>query len=91
MRNEQEMKQITELQNILVLLFESGLEPENALKRKLLTKNLTPLKFVCYSLRLPLEVNNDQNDLVPAKKKAHFAQLLVNWVSSKSFLTSQRC
>jgi hypothetical protein len=89
MRNEQEMKQMTDLQNILVLPFESGLDSENALKRKLLTKNLTPLKFICYSLRLPLEVNNDRNDLVPAKKKAHFAQLLVNWVSSKSFLTSQ--
>jgi hypothetical protein len=85
MRNDQEIKQISELQNILVLPFESGLESENTLRKKLLTKNLLPLKFVCYSLSLPLEVKNDRNDLVPAKKKAHFAQLLVNWVRLKSF------
>jgi hypothetical protein len=86
MRNDQEIKQITEIHKILVLPFESGLESEKILKNKLLTKNLTPLKFVCYSLCLPQEVKNDRNDLVPAKRKAHFAQLLVNWVSFKSFL-----
>jgi hypothetical protein len=51
------------------------------LMKKLLNKNKQPLKFVCHSLNLPMEISCGQNRVVPATMKRHFADLLTIWVS----------
>jgi hypothetical protein len=85
-KNDHEIKQITELQNILIQPFDNTPESESMLKTKLIAKNLSPLKFVCYSLDLQLEVANDKKPgWKRPKRKAYFVQLLVNWVSLKPF------
>jgi hypothetical protein len=48
---------------------------------KLMGKNLTPLKFVCFSLELQMEVFCEQNHIIPAKTKRQFLDLLISWVS----------
>lgn len=77
-----EIKQVEEIQQLLMLPINSGDGTLN--DTKLLTrlhgKNLGPLKFVSYSLSLPKTLKNAQNVLVPAKTKEHFATLLVHWV-----------
>ena len=82
-KHEGEVAQISRLQDVLVLSLESGPGSltEDELRAKLLNKNLSPLKFICYSLGLPTHVMCGQNVLVPAKTKKHFVQLLMNWVS----------
>jgi hypothetical protein len=50
------------------------------LSERLWSKNLAPLRFVVHSLELP-EVVIRGNGPVPARTKAHFAEILVSWVS----------
>jgi hypothetical protein len=87
MKKDQEIQQVTELHNILITPFESGPGSltNSTLMAKLLTKNLSPLKFVCYSLNLSLQVMSKDNTPVPAKTKRDFALLLVDWVSQDIF------
>jgi Transposase family tnp2 len=82
-KHDREEKQIIELHHVLVLPFNSGPESftEEELRAKLMSKNISPLKFVCYFLKLPMEVLSEQGCLVPAKSKKHFSDLLINWVS----------
>src|ERR1700722_19929189 len=82
-KHEGEIKHIPEIHMILTLPFDAGpgsLNPAQ-LMAKLSSKNLAPLRFVCYSLSLPMSVISHQNVLVPAKTKMHFCQLLIDWVS----------
>jgi hypothetical protein len=87
MKKDDEIKQVTELHNILTTPFESGPGSltHDMLMAKLLTKNLSPLRFVCYSLNLSMHVMGEDNALVPAKTKRDFALLLVDWVSQNAF------
>ena len=90
-KHDKEEKQIAELHHILVLPLNSGPGSftEGELRTKLMSKNISPLKFVCYSLGLPMEVLTDQNCLVRAKSKRHFSDLLLNWVSYASLLYAE--
>ena len=82
-KHEKEIKQIGEIHNILVLPLDSGAESitEVELRAKLMSKNLSPLRFVCHSLKLSMTVLCEQNRVVPAKSKKHFSDLLISWVS----------
>jgi hypothetical protein len=53
-KHDREMKQISEFHDILVLPIgcDPGLITKDELRVKLMSKNLTPLKFVCFSLKL---------------------------------------
>jgi hypothetical protein len=83
-KNDKEVKHIYDIQGILVLPVNDG--PASLkldeLKAKLTRKNLTPLKYVCYSLDLSMEIPCGNDRLAPAKTKKHFADILANWVSS---------
>lgn len=82
-KHDTEIDQVSKIHDILALPLNSGANSitENELRGKLLSKNLSPLRFVCYSLDIRMEVICDQNHAVPAKTKSHFADLLVDWVS----------
>jgi hypothetical protein len=82
-KHEKEIKQIKELYDILVLPLDggSGSITQAQLRMKLMNKNLSPLKFLCYSLGLSMVVPCNQNRVVPAKSKRHFADLLISYVS----------
>jgi hypothetical protein len=77
-----EMKQISELDNILVLPIgcDPGSITEDKLRVKFMSKNLTPLKFVCFPLELRTEILYKQN-CIPTKTKRQFSDLLISWVS----------
>ena len=82
-KHDREMRQISELHDILVLPIGSDLGSitVDELRVKLMSKNLTPLKFVCFSLGLRMEVLCKQNHIIAAKSKKHFSDLLISWVS----------
>jgi len=79
---DKEVKQISDIQTILTLPVGSGpgsVTPDQ-IRGKLSSKNLSALRFVCYSLNLPQEITNEQGRSVLARTKAHYVQLLLNWV-----------
>jgi hypothetical protein len=83
--HDREIQHIREIHGILTLPFKCDMGSTEAideiqLQSKLLSKNLKPLKFVCYTLNLREVIMSLQGPLVPAKTKKHFAQLLINWV-----------
>ena len=91
-KHDKEIDQVSKIHDILALPLNSGPNSitEKELRIKLMSKNLSPLRFVCYSLDVRMEVIGDQNHAVPAKTKGHFADLLVDWVSRSGFLVSPR-
>jgi hypothetical protein len=78
-KDDSEIKQVSAIHDILVIPFDCGpgsISPFE-LSHKLMNKKLSPLKFVCYTLGLWMEVCQ-QNCVVPVKMKWHFADLLVD-------------
>ncbi|KAJ7429428.1 hypothetical protein B0H11DRAFT_2265746 [Mycena galericulata] len=80
---EKEEKQIVELQNILELALgpEGGI-PEALMKKKLLSKNLPPLRFLCWSLQLNVLPSSPTADK-PEKKD--YAAGLMTWRKTMPF------
>jgi hypothetical protein len=80
---DNEIDQVPKLHKALTLPLNSGPNSitEDELRAKLLSRNLLPLKFVCYTLGLRMEIVHAQNSATPAKTKRDFADLLISWVS----------
>ncbi|KAF8234608.1 hypothetical protein L208DRAFT_1548374 [Tricholoma matsutake] len=83
-KNDREIQHIFDLHKILSLplaitTIADNVIDESQLKMKLLSKNLQPLKFVCYTLNLPMVIISLPSPPVPTKMKDHFAQLLIKW------------
>jgi hypothetical protein len=83
LKQDEEIKHISDIHTILTLPLNSGPGSidESQLKTKLLNKNLQPLKFVCYTLKLQMVVQLEQGLCVLAKTKNHFVDILIRWVS----------
>ena len=88
-KHEKEIQHIYDIHKILPLPFGPSIDllernqiSEPQLRTRLLSKNLQPLKFVCYTLNLPKMVSQSlHGSHIPAMKKDHFIQLLVDWVN----------
>lgn len=87
LKNVKEEIQVGLIQHDLSLSMDNTHESISSLKRKLSTRNKAPLHFVWKSLNLPSELtqrdSNGKNHVVSAKKKEHYIELLVGWVSHK--------
>ncbi|KAE9384264.1 hypothetical protein BT96DRAFT_777084, partial [Gymnopus androsaceus JB14] len=85
--SEDDEEQVTEVHEILQYPFEcEGYQclDEESFFQKLHTRKLAPLRYVCMSLNLPTTIStvkNGRNIEIVAKYKAHFIELLLNWVS----------
>jgi hypothetical protein len=80
MQKDEEIRQVTDIHNILMLPLGNAFD-ENQLLKKLLTKNKMPLKFACYSLNLLYEGTSPGGKQISAKTKQDFGEMLVKWVS----------
>jgi len=90
--SEDDEEQVTDIHEILQRPFECEghhcLDKDSFVK-KLHTCKLAPLRYVCTSLNLPTTIStvkNGRNIEIVAKFKAHFIELLLNWVSCPIFI-----
>jgi len=90
--SEDDEEQVIDIQEILQYPFECEGHhclDEASFFKKLHTCKLAPLRYVCTSLKLPMTtftVKNGRNVEIVAKYKAHFIELLLNWVSFPTFI-----
>ncbi|KAK0220645.1 hypothetical protein IW262DRAFT_1461979 [Armillaria fumosa] len=86
LQKDHKEKHVTDIQNILTLPLKGKCSiDEMMLRKRLKSKNLSPLMFVSYMLGLTMHTIsvNGQLKLVPAQGKQQFIDLLVHWQMKK--------